>query len=207
MNVNFAERAHNHNWKLDPIVRSLLDTDFYKILMLQFIWKNFPATPVTSEIHNRTIKVRLADRISAIALRDQMEHVRGLRFRKSELIWLAGNTFYGVKQIFEPEFLAWLENDFSLSDYEISEDDGQLILRFSGLWSEVTMWEVYSLAIVSEIKTRKALAGLSEVKLEVLSARAKPRLWDKIENLRPTEGLSLSHFGTRRRHSFLWQEY
>ena len=33
MNVNFAERAHNHNWKLDPIVRSLLDTDFYKLLM------------------------------------------------------------------------------------------------------------------------------------------------------------------------------
>ena len=42
MHVNFAERAHNHNWKLDPIVRSLLDTDFYKLLMLQFIWKNFP---------------------------------------------------------------------------------------------------------------------------------------------------------------------
>ena len=55
MNVNFAERAHNHNWKLDPIVRSLLDTDFYKLLMLQFIWKNFPATQVTSEVHNRTI--------------------------------------------------------------------------------------------------------------------------------------------------------
>ena len=48
MNVNFAERAHNHNWKLDPIVRSLLDTDFYKLLMLQFIWKNFPATHVTN---------------------------------------------------------------------------------------------------------------------------------------------------------------
>ncbi len=48
MNVNFAERAHNHNWKLDPIVRSLLDTDFYKLLMLQFIWKNFPAIHVTS---------------------------------------------------------------------------------------------------------------------------------------------------------------
>ena len=55
MNVNFAERAHNHNWKLDPIVRSLLDTDFYKFLMLQFIWKNFPTVTATSEVHNRTI--------------------------------------------------------------------------------------------------------------------------------------------------------
>jgi nicotinate phosphoribosyltransferase len=207
MNVNFAERAHNHNWKLDPIVRSLLDTDFYKLLMLQFIWKNFPKTPVTSEIQNRTISVRLAERVSAYALRDQLEHVRTLRFLKSELIWLAGNTFYGVKQIFEPAFLAWLENGFRLSDYEILEHDGQLTIRFSGLWTDVTMWEVYSLAIVSEMKTRFALATLSELELDVLYARAKTRLWDKIELLRPIEGLLLSDFGTRRRHSFLWQEY
>ena len=207
MNVNFAERAHNHNWKLDPIVRSLLDTDFYKLLMLQFIWKNFPRTKVTSEITNRTVRVKLAERIPASALRDQMEHVRGLRFRRSELVWLAGNTFYGVRQIFEPAFLDWLDHGFKLSDYDISEHDGQLVIRFSGLWTEVTMWEVYSLAIVSEMKTRSALADLNELELDVLYARAKTRLWDKIEQLRGVEGLRLSDFGTRRRHSFLWQEY
>ena len=212
MNVNFAERAHNHNWKLDPIVRSLLDTDFYKLLMLQFIWKNFPRTTVTSEVHNRTVSVRLAERISAAALREQMEHVRGLRFLRSELIWLAGNTFYGVKHIFEPAFLDWLEHGFRLSDYEISEPQegpqaGQLTLRFYGLWTEVTMWEVYALAIVSEMKTRAALAELTELELDVLYARAKTRLWGKIERLRTIEDLRLSDFGTRRRHSFLWQEY
>jgi nicotinate phosphoribosyltransferase len=207
MNVNFAERAHNHNWKLDPIVRSLLDTDFYKFLMLQFIWKNFPRLTATSEIQNRTTRVRLADRISATALREQMEYVRKLRFQKSELVWLAGNTFYGVRQIFEPGFLDWLEHGFRLSDYEISERDGQLVVSFSGLWTEVTMWEVYSLAIVSEMKTRAALAELNELELDVLYARAKTRLWDKIEKLRRVEGLRLSDFGTRRRHSFLWQEY
>lgn len=211
MNVNFAERAHNHNWKLDPIVRSLLDTDFYKLLMLQFIWKNFPATRVTSEVHNRTTHMRLADRISAGALRDQLEHVRKLRFLRSELIWLAGNTFYGTKHIFEPAFLDWLEHGFALSDYEIrtgqGEQEGQLTLCFSGLWSGVTLWEVYALAIVSELKTRSALAELSELELDVLYARAKTRLWDKIELLRHVDGLRLSDFGTRRRHSFLWQEY
>lgn len=207
MNVNFAERAHNHNWKLDPIIRSLLDTDFYKLLMLQFIWKNFPRLPVTSEVHNRTVAVRLADRINATALRDQMEHVAGLRFRRSELVWLAGNTFYGVRQIFEPAFLDWLEHGFQLSAYEIAEEDGQLVLRFAGLWTEVTMWEVYALAIVSEMKTRAALAELSELELDVLYARAKTCLWDKIEKLRQVKDLRLSDFGTRRRHSFLWQEY
>ena len=212
MNVNFAERAHNHNWKLDPIVRSLLDTDFYKLLMLQFIWKNFPTTHVTSEIHNRTTHIRLADRISAAALRDQLDHVRTLSLRRSELVWLTGNTFYGTKQIFHPDFLHWLEHDFRLSDYEIIEptsgdQSGQLIIRFSGLWTEVTLWEVYSLAIVSEMKTRAALATLNELELDVLYARAKTRLWDKIELLRHVPGLRLSDFGTRRRHSFLWQEY
>ncbi|ADW68118.1 nicotinate phosphoribosyltransferase [Granulicella tundricola] len=214
MNVNFAERAHNHNWKLDPIVRSLLDTDFYKLLMLQFIWKNFPQVQVTSEVVNRTVRVHLAERVGMAALREQMEHVRGLRFRRSELVWLAGNTFYGVRFIFEPAFLEWLEKDFALSDYEIAEQEsddpahaGQLTLRFSGLWTAVTMWEVYALAIVSELKTRAALAELSELELDVLYARAKTRLWDKIEKLRDVEGLQLSDFGTRRRHSFLWQEY
>ena len=207
MNVNFAERAHNHNWKLDPIVRSLLDTDFYKLLMLQFIWKNFPDVQVTSEVTNRTLKVRLAERVGAAALREQMEHVRGLKFRRSELVWLAGNTFYGTRFIFEPHFLEWLEHGFCLSGYEISEHDGQLVLRFSGAWTAVTMWEVYALAIVSELKTRTALAELSELELDVLYARAKTRLWDKIERLRGVKGLNVSDFGTRRRHSFLWQEY
>ena len=207
MNVNFAERAHNHNWKLDPIVRSLLDTDFYKLLMLQFIWKNFPGIHVTSEVTNRTVAVRLAEHIPAAALVEQMEHVRGLGFRKSEMIWLAGNTFYGTRSIFEPAFLEWLERDFRLSDYEVTERDGQLVLRFSGLWTEVTMWEIYGLALVSEMKTRAALSTLNEMELDVLYARAKTKLWDKIERLRGVEGLSISEFGTRRRHSFLWQEY
>jgi nicotinate phosphoribosyltransferase len=207
MNVNFAERAHNHNFKLDPIVRSLLDTDFYKLLMLQFIWKNFPAVHVTSEVVNRTTRVRLADEVGAPALIAQMEHLRGLRFRRSELIWLAGNTFYGTRQIFEPAFLAWLESGFRLSDYTVAERDGQLILRFTGLWTEVTLWEVYALALVSESRTRAALARLNEMELDVLYARAKTRLWQKIERLRTTPEVSISEFGTRRRHSFLWQEY
>ena len=207
MNVNFAERAHNHNWKLDPIVRSLLDTDFYKLLMLQFIWKYFPQVHVSSETTNRTVSVRLAEHVPVSVLIEQMEHVRELRFRKSELIWLAGNTFYGARSIFEPGFLDWLEHDFRLSEYEVTEKDGQLVLRFDGLWTEVTMWEVYGLALVSEMKTRAALGRLSELELDVLYARAKTKLWDKIEKLRTVPGVSISEFGTRRRHSFLWQEY
>jgi nicotinic acid phosphoribosyltransferase len=140
-------------------------------------------------------------------LREQLEETRKLRFHKSELIWLAGNTFYGKRGIFEPAFLEWLERDFRLSDYELSVEDGQIALRFSGLWTETTLWEIYALSAIDELKTRASLKRLSEFELDILYARAKTRLWEKMERLRGVPRLNVSDFGTRRRHSFLWQEY
>ena len=40
--TDIATRTYNHGWRLDPIVRSLLDTDFYKLLMLQMIRELYP---------------------------------------------------------------------------------------------------------------------------------------------------------------------
>src|SRR6202795_2868105 len=207
MIVNFARRAHNHNWELDPVTRSLLDTDFYKLLMLQFIWKHFPKTRVSFALFNRATSVRLADMVAIEEIAAQMEHARSLHFRRSELVWLAGNTFYGRRGIFEPDFLTWLEKDFRLSEYELSTKDGQLQMHFSGTWPETTMWELYALSIVNELKTRESLKTLSEFGLDILYARAKTKLWGKIERLRGVPGLKIADFGTRRRHSFLWQEY
>ena len=175
MIVNFAERAHNHNWELDPVIRSLLDTDFYKLLMLQFIWKHYRTTHVSFSLFNRSASVRLAESFQTSELIAQMEHARSRRFRKSELVWLAGNTFYGRRGIFEPAFLEWLERDFRLSDYQLSVQDGQLTLTFDGLWTETTMWELYALSIVGELKTRAALKELSEFNLDILYARAKTK--------------------------------
>jgi nicotinate phosphoribosyltransferase len=69
------------------------------------------------------------------------------------------------------------------------------------------MWEVYALSAISELKTRAALKHLSEFELDILYARAKTKLWGKMERLRGVPELKISDFGTRRRHSFLWQEY
>src|SRR6516165_2454649 len=126
MIINLPRRAHDHNWEIDPITRSLLDTDFYKLLMLQFIWKCFPTTRASFSLVNRTADLRLSDCIDAAELREQLEQTRQRHFHKSELIWLAGNTFYGHRGIFEPAFLEWLERDFRLSDYELSVQDGQI---------------------------------------------------------------------------------
>jgi nicotinate phosphoribosyltransferase len=205
--INLARRAHDHNWELDPITRSLLDTDFYKLLMLQFIWKHFTNTRATFTLTNRTSAVHLGNIVAVEELREQLEETARMRFHKSELIWLAGNTFYGRRGIFEPAFLEWLERDFRLSEFELFVEDGQISLRFDGLWTQTTLWEIYALSVIDELKTRASLKRLTELELDILYARAKTRLWEKMERLRGVPGLNVSDFGTRRRHSFLWQEY
>ena len=209
MSVDLASRAYDHSFRIDPIVRSLLDTDFYKFLMLQMIWKLKPDVRVAFGLQNRTRSVKLAQVIDRAELVAQLDHVRTLRFGRNELIWLAGNSFFGKSQIFEPAFIDFLR-DFRLPDYELTERDGQFELRFDGPWTQTTMWEVPCLAIVSELRARAAMRKMSRFELDLFYARAKAKLWDKIERLRALarEGpLRLGDFGTRRRHGFLWQRW
>ena len=206
MQTDLATRAYNHDWRLDPIVRSLLDTDFYKLLMLQLIWRRHAGVQATFETINRSRAVRLADAIPESELRAQLDHARTLRFAKNELIWLAGNTFYGRRQMFEPDFIEWL-GGVQLPDYELVRIDGQYVLRFAGPWTHTTLWEIPALAIVNELRSRAAVAGRGRFALDVLYARAKAKLWEKVERLRALPDLVLSDFGTRRRHGFLWQRW
>jgi len=50
------------------------------------------------------------------------------------------------------------------------------------------MWEIYALTIIDELKTRASLKRLSELELDILYARAKTRLWEKIDRLRAFRG-------------------
>ena len=97
--TDIATRVYNHGWRLDPVVRSLLDTDFYKLLMLQMIRHLHPDVQATFSLINRSKSVRLADVIDETELREQLDHARTVRFSKKELIWLAGNSFYGKQRM------------------------------------------------------------------------------------------------------------
>ncbi|AXV17459.1 nicotinate phosphoribosyltransferase [Neorhizobium sp. SOG26] len=204
--TDIAARVYNHTWKLDPIIRSLIDTDFYKLLMLQMIWKLYPDVDVTFSVINRTTSVKLAEEIDEGELREQLDHARSVTLSKKEMIWLAGNTFYGRKQIFEPEFLNWLST-YRLPEYELRKQNGQYELTFHGKWMDTTLWEIPALAIINELRSRSAMRSLGFFTLDVLYARAKAKMWEKVERLRMLPGLRISDFGTRRRHSFLWQRW
>jgi nicotinate phosphoribosyltransferase len=205
--IDLATRAHNHNYSMDPIVRSLMDTDFYKLLMGQFIYERHPLVNVEFKLTNRTKTVNLGKVIDEGELREQLDHVRTLRFQNNEIIWLAGNTFYGQERIFNKGFLDHLRH-LQLPEYNLERDaNGDYLLTFSGPWQDVTYWEIYALEIISELKTRSALKSLSKFELDIMYACAKEKLCRKLQELKKLDALNLTDFGTRRRHSFLWQEW
>lgn len=204
--VDIATRVYNHKWKIDPIVRSLIDTDFYKLLMCQSVFRNKRDTQVTFSLINRTKSIPLAELVDEGELREQLDHIRSLSLSRGESTWLRGNTFYGKRQMFRPDFMEWFEN-LRLPDYHLEKRDGQFELTFEGSWPEVMMWEIPALAVLMELRGRAVLDGMKKFKLQVLYAQAMSRLWGKIESLQDVENLRIADFGTRRRHSYLWQDW
>ena len=204
--VDIATRVYNQSWKIDPIVRSLLDTDFYKILMNQFIFRNKKEVICKFKLINRTSKVSLSKLIGEQELREQLDQARSLTLSRGESTWLRGNHFYGRSTMFDPTFISWLEN-FKLPPYNLEVKSGNYELTFQGAWNEVSLWEIPALSIVSELRSRALLKKMRKFELQVLYARAMTKLWEKIERLNKLDNLKIADFGTRRRHSFLWQDW
>lgn len=204
--VDIANRVYNRKWKIDPIVRSLIDTDFYKLLMCQSIFRNKPETQVTFSLINRSKHIPLADLIDEGELREQLDHIRSLSLSRGESTWLRGNTFYGKRQMFRPDFMEWFEN-LSLPPYHLARRGDQYELTFEGPWPEAMLWEIPALTVLMELRGRAVLNRMGRFELQVLYARAMTRVWEKIEILRGIPDLSIADFGTRRRHSYLWQDW
>jgi nicotinate phosphoribosyltransferase len=208
--IDIATRVWNHTWKIDPIVRSLLDTDFYKLLMCQSVFRNRAGVHVTFQLINRSRQIRLAELIDEGELREQLDHIRTLGLTRGESTWLRGNTFYGKRQMFSPEFMEWFER-LRLPPYHLERRDGQFVLTFEGPWPEVMLWEIPALAVIMELRSRAVLKDMGRFELQILYARAMTRVWEKGQRLSRLQGLRLADFGTRRRQApyrvlYDWQE-
>lgn len=209
--VDLASRAYNHTFHFDPIVRSLLDTDFYKFLMLQLIWKKHKDVRVVFQMTNRAKDVKIAEIMTIDEVQEQVDHVRSLKFLPNELIWLQGQTFYGVKGIFEPEFIEFLRN-LQLPAIHIAVDHNnpeqfKITSDTQATWAEATLWEIYLLEIVNTLRNRNMTASFSRLDFDILYSGAKIKLWNKLHELNKLPNLRLADFGTRRRWDFLFQEW
>lgn len=189
----------NMIWEKDvPIIRSALETDVYKILMLFYIWTYYPYLQVKWAFKNRKVEIPLAKYVSVGVLREQFQAVMQLRFSNADIAYLHS---WGM---FDPKFLRKLQS-LRLSMPVISEVNGQLAIVVEGSWMETTLWEIYILAIVAELYSRgRAEAdGITE---KALYDEGMKRLERKVSFLQQHPELKLALFGLRRRASGLWEE-
>ena len=189
----------------DWIIRSLLDVDFYKFTMGYFIYRLHRGVQVQFSFINRNLKIPFATIIDEQELRAQLDHVRTLRLRHTDLVYLRGQDVYG-HNMFSEEYLQFLST-LQLPSYTLTRVDDQYELSFKGTWEVVTFWETIALAVISELFYRSLMRSMTELELRVLYARATDKLYAKLTRLQAHPRIRFADFGQRRRHSFLWQQF
>ncbi len=135
--------------KLQPIVKSLLETDMYKFSMGQAIYHQFSDYKTTWTFRCRNTDVYFtSDMVEEI--REQIKAYCDLRFQEDELEYLNNITWIKGSYI---DFLRLWKPRYA--DFEISEDaDCGLSIETRGTWLNTSMYEIPTLAIVNEVYFR-----------------------------------------------------
>lgn len=162
---------------------SVLDLDYYKLTMLQFIWKHYADVPVTFRLHSR--KQDLAGMFDPDALR---QHCTNYFYR---YIDTSEREFLNNLGVFESGFVNDLDRLFreGLSTPQIDRDG----VSVSGGWLATSLWETVILSAVSEQYSKHNIKEPSLVK----------QMYD-IGKMHEA-GANWADFGTRRRHSYYVQ--
>src|SRR3989338_7778648 len=188
-----------------PIIESLLDADFYKFTMGQLVFHRYVNVPVEYAFINRTKKIHIPDFIDDGELRAELDHVRTLRFTKSELHYLRGTNEY-QERMFKEDYLEFLAS-LQLPEYNLKKSDDQYKLEFAGKWSEAIYWETIALSIINELYYSYFMRKLSRFERDKVRAEGIKRLAKKIKILKKSTDIIFTDFGTRRRFSREWQDY
>lgn len=181
----------------DRIVQNLLDTDFYKLTMMQAVLHNYPNVEVEWEFRCRNsedLRPYLAE------IRFQIERLAELSLSADQLSFLERISFL------KPDFLRFLGLfRFNLRYLHTGIENGELFIRLRGPWLHVILYEVPLLAIVSEVRNRYRYR-------ETVLEQAREQLYRKFDWLTANASadelsqLQVADFGTRRRFSYRVQE-
>lgn len=175
-----------------PIITSLLDTDWYKLTMMQGVHHKYPNASVTWEFRSRNAE-DLEPYIGEI--REQIDQLARLRLTSEE------SAFLSTFPYMSPDFIRFLELFRFRPEYvDVSMNGQELNIVIDGPWSHSILFEIVILAIISEVRNRYLYP-------EVTIDQAVERLRDKLAKLRhdftPDQlaSFNLADFGTRRRLS------
>jgi nicotinate phosphoribosyltransferase len=185
---------------MTPVVESLLDTDVYKFTMLQTFLHRFPAATGEYRFVCRAgATIALATIAGEVA--QQVDHLCTLRFRADELEYLRGLRYL------KPDLVDYLDLfQFRRRFIEVGAQGDDLAIVARGPLVQVMLFEVFVLAIVSELHAARADRREQE-------AVGRERLRAKLAQLREfgrrparRSPYIFFEFGTRRRASRAWQE-
>ncbi|MGO2241808.1 MAG: nicotinate phosphoribosyltransferase [Halomonas sp.] len=180
-----------------PIITSLLDTDWYKITMMQGVHHKYPNASVTWEFRCRNSE-DLAPYLSEI--RDQIDQLGTLKLSVEESAYLSTINYL------TPDFIRFLELFRFRPEYvDVFMEEQELCIIIDGPWSHSILFEIVLLAIISEVRNRVLYP-------DITIEQAVNQLRYKLDTLRDNytseqlAGLNLADFGTRRRLSQPVQE-
>lgn len=178
-------------------VQNLLDTDFYKLSMMQAVLHNYPNAEVEWEFRCRNhedLRPYLA------AIRERIEALAGLSFSREELAFLERIPFFKADFI---RFLGLFR--FNMRYVQSGIENDEFFLRLKGPWLHVILFEVPVLASISEARNRQRYPA-------VTLGAVRERLREKFAWLRANAsaqelaGFKMADFGTRRRFSYAVQD-
>lgn len=201
------------------IIKSLCDTDLYKLTMMQAVLHQFPGAEVTYRFACRDDDETRANMLHIYPrFKEEVEHLCTLRFTEEELEYLSGirfmkKEFIEFLRIFQlnPSFIKWPEPTATEFGFEIK-----------GPWLHTILFETPLLAIVSELwmahidpyseskRTSLYPNDLSDISLN----RAEHNMSGMIEKMFEIRSkyanrrfpYRVAEFGTRRRYSRGWHE-
>ncbi len=169
---------------------SLLDTDAYKFFMQQAVFRHYSQVTVTAEFRCRSNELlgSYADEIT-----DAVSAMQYLTLSDEEYEYLASLPF------FQSDYLHWLRN-FRYNPHQVNVRNhlGELLIRISGPWLEVILWEVPLLALISELVHRYRSPDITTIQA-VERVQEKIYAFKKQTNGEDMSGFKLVDFGTRRR--------
>ncbi|MDX1535869.1 MAG: nicotinate phosphoribosyltransferase [Candidatus Spechtbacterales bacterium] len=184
-----------------PIIESLLDTDFYKFTMGQFVFHRYPNIPVRYTFKCRNKGVKLGNAIPEKRLREELDAVRELRLTTEEATQLREQQYY--PGLFKDNYIKFLRG-LRLPEYNLEYRNGKIHLEFFGPWKEAIYWETFALSIINELYYKETVDRY-KYKHDI-HHDGWVRLNPKIQILRANPGIKIIDFGTRRRFSRDWQE-
>ena len=190
--------------KLDPIIKSLLETDSYKLSMGQAIFHQFPTYKTTWSFKCRNKNVKFTPEMLK-EIEDQIDSYCKLKFNESELKWLAKNLPW-IKEDYIAFLRFWHPRREEIHVNEILQqgmDDSGLAIDCTGTWLNTSMYEIALLAIVNEVYFAfKYGPGAKDIEFQ----KRTMEKFAKLQNSEYDIGV-FSEFGMRRRYSGEMQDW